>query len=93
MTSASRVAPIPARPGSAQVLRDVSQRLSLRKPQRDALEVLAEVLNDIKFSTFVSKDGSRDVSGALEAIRAKTPYRHRTSSGILCRSVSRWRRG
>ena len=73
MTSAPRLAPIPSRPGSAQVLRDVSQRLSLRKPQRDSLEVLAELLNDIGFSTFVSKDRKRDVVGALETIRAKHP--------------------
>lgn len=69
MTSVSCVVPIPSRPGSVQVLRDVSQRLSLRKPKRDSLEVLAEVLNDIGFSTFVSKGGKRDVAGALEVIK------------------------
>ena len=65
----------------SRTLRDVSQRLSLRKPQRDSLEALAGMLKSIGFSKFVPKDGrkgedarrDRDVPGALEVIRSQHP--------------------
>ena len=51
----------------------IAQRLSLRKPQRDSLEALDGVLELIGFESFVAKNGSRNVEGALESIRAAYP--------------------
>jgi type III restriction enzyme len=53
---------------SDRILRTIVQRLSLRKPQADSLEVLVDVLARIA----LSKDG--DVAGALAAVRDAYPH-------------------
>jgi type III restriction enzyme len=50
-----------------RIVRTISQRLSLRKPQADSLEILAEVLGRVE----LSKGG--DAGAALEAIRSIYP--------------------
>lgn len=50
-----------------RTVRTISQRLSLRKPQADSLEILADVLGRVE----LSKDG--DAGAALEAIRDAYP--------------------
>jgi type III restriction enzyme len=52
---------------------NISNRLSLRKPQRDSLEALGSVLELIGFEGFVAKGRTRDVEGALESVRAAFP--------------------
>ena len=56
-----------------RTVREVSQRLSLRAPQHESLELLAGVLEEIGFKAFVSKPPVRDVAGALETVRALHP--------------------
>ncbi|CAN5903421.1 DEAD/DEAH box helicase family protein [soil metagenome] len=56
-----------------RTVREVSQRLSLRAPQLESLELLAGVLDEIGFSTFVATPPKRNVAGALETIRAQHP--------------------
>lgn len=48
-------------------LHQIKARLSLRKPQAEALDILADVLDTIEFSK------GADVAAALEAIRATYP--------------------
>lgn len=50
-----------------RALHQVSQRLSLRKPQAESLQLLAEILD------LVDPSKDTDVTGALEAIRAVYP--------------------
>ena len=50
-----------------RALHQVSQRLSLRKPQTESLQLLAEILD------LVDPSKDTDVSGALDAIRAVYP--------------------
>jgi type III restriction enzyme len=52
-------------------VREIAARLSLRSPQREALEILSEALSDIGFESFTAKNGSRDVVKALEILKAK----------------------
>lgn len=52
---------------------EIANRLSLRKPQRDSLEALDNVLNRIEFENFVAQGGTRNVAAALESIRAAYP--------------------
>ena len=52
---------------SDRTVRTISQRLSLRKPQVDSLEILADILGRVT----LSKDG--DPAAALEAIRDSFP--------------------
>jgi type III restriction enzyme len=55
----------------------IAGRLSLRPPQRESLEKLANVLQDIGFKNFVTKERGivreRDVASALEKIRSQFP--------------------
>lgn len=50
-----------------RIVRTINQRLSLRKPQADSLEILADVLGRVE----LSKGG--DAGAALEAIRDASP--------------------
>jgi type III restriction enzyme len=53
----------------------IAGRLSLRPPQRESLEKLASILEEIGFKAFVTKENGRvryrDVAGALEKISAR----------------------
>ncbi len=55
----------------------IAARLSLRPPQRESLEKLASVLQDIGFKNFVTREKGRvrvrDVAASLETIRSQFP--------------------
>ena len=55
--------------GTASSVKDISARLSLRTPQRHALEILSSNLTEIGFESFTAPGGSRDVARALEILR------------------------
>ena len=71
---------------SDRTVRNISQRLSLRRPQSDSLEILADVANRIALSK------SSDTAAALAASRTSIQA-SRTSSVSLPRCASRWRPG
>ena len=50
-----------------RIVRSINQRLSLRKPQSDSLEILADVLEKVGLSK------GADAAAALEAIKADYP--------------------
>jgi type III restriction enzyme len=51
----------------------IANRLSLRQPQRDSLEILADVCELLALDQIVSGAQESDVAKALEAIKAKFP--------------------
>jgi len=51
----------------------IANRLSLRLPQREALEILARICKLLSLDQAVSGAGEMDVAKALETIKAEFP--------------------
>ncbi len=72
-------------PNPDRVRRAIAQRLSLRRPQEDALRILAEIAAKIDFK------GASDLPALLATIRAEHPSirASRASSEVFRRFASR----